>query len=251
MKIDILTLFPEMFAGPFDASLVGKARARGDVAIVLHQLRDWATDKHKTVDDRPYGGGAGMVLKVEVIGRALAALSPKPKTQKSKVKVPNQKLQTKVILLTPQGEQLNQRIVEELAQVDHLILIAGHYEGFDERVRALVDREISIGDYILTGGELPAMVLTETIVRLQPGVVGSFASLEEESFSGHEPSAMSHQLLEYPHYTRPESYTPISRAVGELTVPEILLSGHHAEVERWRQEQARERTKKRRPDLLK
>lgn len=246
MKIDILTLFPEMFTGPFDASLVGKARQRGDVEIVLHQLRDWATDKHKTVDDRPYGGGAGMVLKVDVIDKALAALS------KSKIK------KSKVILLTPQGKKLNQKIVEGLAEEQHLILVAGHYEGFDERVRALVDREISIGDYILTGGELPAMVLTDAIVRLQPGVVGDPESLRYESFShpnsGHEePSTMSHQpsaLLDYPHYTRPESYTPMSRSVGVLAVPEMLKSGDHAKITSWRQSQAERRTKLRRPDLI-
>jgi tRNA (guanine37-N1)-methyltransferase len=224
MKIDILTIFPEMFKGPFDESLLKRAQDKGLVKIKIHNLRDWAKDKHKTMDDKPFGGGPGMVIKVEVIDRALRDL----KTDK-----------TKVLLLTPQGKTFKQKRAKSLSQVEHMILICGHYEGFDERIREhLVDEEISIGDYVLTGGEIPAMVVVDTVVRLMPGVVGREESLKEESFS---PPAGG---LEYPQYTRPAGYKG-------WQVPEVLVSGNHEEIKQWRKGQAREKTKSRRPDLLK
>lgn len=222
MRIDVLTLFLGMFSGPLTESIVRRAVEEGRVQIFLHNIRDWATDRHRTVDDTPYGGGAGMVLKPDVLGRAIAAVralaEPAP-----------------VILLTPQGQLLTQRLVAELAGRPRLILLCGHYEGLDERVRLLhVDEEISIGDYVLTGGELPAMVLVDAVVRLLPGV------LDEESLA----TESHHQgLLEHPHYTRPATY-------GGLTVPTVFLSGHHAEIARWRRRESLRRTFLRRPDLL-
>lgn len=221
MRVDIVTIFPEMFKGPFEESILKRAQEKGLVEIKIHDLRDWATDAHKTVDDRPYGGGAGMVMRVDVIARAITQL----KTQNSKI-----------ILLTPQGQKFNQAKAQELAKQEHLILIAGHYEGVDERVRSLVDEEISIGDYVLTGGELPAMVVVDAVVRLIPGVLGKEESLSEESFN--------QDLLEYPQYTRPEEFKGTK-------APEVLLSGNHAEIAKWRQGQSVKRTRARRPDLIK
>lgn len=221
MQIDIITLFPKMFSGPFDESIIKRAQNNGILDIKLHQLRDFTTDKHKTVDDSPYGGGSGMVLKVDVLDSALK-------------KIKNQGPKALVILLTPQGKLLKQSIARELAVYERLILVCGHYEGFDERIRDLVDQEISIGDYVLTGGELPAMVLTDAITRLIPGVLGEEKSSVEES---HE-----NGLLEYPQYTRPESYNGQS-------VPSELLSGNHKLINDWRHAQAKERTSLRRPDL--
>ncbi|HEU5316452.1 MAG TPA: tRNA (guanosine(37)-N1)-methyltransferase TrmD [Chloroflexota bacterium] len=222
MRIDVLTLFPDMFAGPFGESIVARAVKAGVVEIHLHNLRDWTTDRHRTVDDRPFGGGAGMVMKPEPLFKAVEALRRGPQSQ--------------VVLLTPQGDLLRQPLVAQLASHEHLILVCGHYEGVDERfVEHAVDREISIGDYVLSGGELPAMVLVDAIVRLLPGALGSPESAQDESHSG--------GLLEYPHYTRPAEFRGWS-------VPEILLSGNHGEVEKWRREQAVQRTRRRRPDLL-
>lgn len=218
MKIDIVTIFPKMFAGPFEESMIKRAQDRGLVEVKIHDLRDWAEDKRGTVDDKPYGGGPGMVMRVDVIERAISDLG-----------------KAKVILLTPQGQTFKQGKARELAKADHLILIAGHYEGFDERIRRLTDEEVSIGDYVLTGGELPAMVIVDAIVRLIPGVVGKEASLQEESFTS--------GLLEYPQYTRPEKFRG-------MKVPEILLSGNHAAIAKWRQDQAKKRTQQRRPDLI-
>jgi tRNA (guanine37-N1)-methyltransferase len=220
MMIEVLTLFPELFPGPLSGGVTGRGLAAGLVELRLHNLRDYTHDRHRQVDDLPYGGGAGMVLKPEPIFEAVrgrAGTGP-------------------VILLTPQGEPLNQGLVRELAGHDDLYLICGRYEGVDERVATdLVDRENSIGDYLLSGGELPAMVLIDAVSRLVAGVLGSKESPKDESFDQH--------LLEYPHYTRP--------AVFEgHAVPEVLLSGHHAEIERWRRSQAAERTRRRRPDLL-
>src|SRR3989344_3784054 len=220
MKIDIVTIFPKMLAGPFEESIVKRAQEKDLVEIKIHGLRQWTNDVRRTVDDKPYGGGPGMVLMVEPIAEALKAL----KSHNSKV-----------ILLTPQGELFKQAKARELAKLDHLILISGHYEGFDERIGSLVDEEISIGDYVLTGGELPAMVVVDTVVRLIPGVLGKEESLEEESFSQNS--------LEYPQYTRPEEFEG-------MKVPEILLSGNHAEIAKWRKDQAEKRTRSRRPDLL-
>jgi len=218
--IEVLTLFPEQFPGALNAGVTGRGLAAGLVNLRVHHLRDYTHDRHRQVDDIPYGGGAGMVLKPEPIFEAVRARSGKGP----------------VILLTPQGELLNQGIVRELAGHDDIYLICGRYEGVDERVATdLVDREISVGDYVLTGGELPAMVLIDAVSRLVAGVLGSEESPKDESFERH--------LLEYPHYTRP--------AVFEgHPVPEVLLSGHHAEIERWRRTQAADRTRRRRPDLL-
>jgi len=241
MKIDILTLFPEMFKGPFDKSIIKRAVDNNLVKINIHNLRKWAKDKHKTVDDRPYGGGAGMIIRVDIIDRAISKL----KTQNSKI-----------ILLSPQGKIFNQRKAQNLSKLDHLILICGHYEGFDERVRKLVDEEISIGDYVLTGGEIPAMVIVDSVVRLIPGVLKkreatkfeSFSSLNSEFLTLNSPPAprlrRAGKLLEYPQYTRPVEFKGSK-------VPEILLSGDHKEIEKWQKKQAILRTKKRRPELLK
>ena len=222
MKIDILTIFPEMFEGPFRESMIKRAENKKLVKIKIHDLRVWTEDKHKTVDDKPFGGGPGMVMKVEVIDKALKAL----KTDK-----------TRVVLLTPQGKTFKQKIAKRLSELKHIILICGHYEGFDERIREhFVDEEISIGDYVLTGGEIPAMVVVDAMVRLIPGVVGKKESLKEESFS--------QDLLEYPQYTRPADYKG-------WKVPEVLLSGDHEKIKKWRKEQAEKRTKLKRPDLSK
>ena len=226
MKIDIITLFPGMFAGPFNDSIVKIAREKKLVKIKIHNLRKWAKDKHKTVDDRPYGGGKGMVFMIKPVFEALKAIAPKAKAQK-----------TKTILLSPQGKTFTQEKAKELAKLDHLVLIAGHYEGFDERIREyLIDEEISIGDYVLTGGELPAMTVVDTVIRLIPGVLDKEAK-ENESFSKED-------LLDYPQYTRPSDFKG-------WEVPEILLSGNHAEIEKWRKEKSVEKTKKARPDLIK
>ena len=226
MKIDIITLFPGMFIGPFNDSIVNIAKEKELVKIKIHNLRKWAKDKHKTVDDRPYGGGKGMVLMIEPIFEALKTIAPKAKAQK-----------TKTILLSPQGKTFTQEKAKELAKLDHLVLIAGHYEGFDERIREyLIDEEISIGDYVLTGGEIPAMTVIDAVIRLIPGVLDKEAT-ENESFS-------KKGLLDYPQYTRPSDFKG-------WEVPEVLLSGNHAEIEKWRKEKSVEKTKKARPDLLK
>jgi tRNA (guanine37-N1)-methyltransferase len=221
MKIDVLTLFPAMFAGPLDESIVKRARQAGLLDLHIHNLRDYAHDRHKTVDDRPFGGGPGMLLKPEPIFEAVEALSRE---------------KTRVILLSPAGRVFNQAIARELALLDDLLLVSGHYEGFDERVREqLADDELSIGDFVLTNGAMPAMVIIDAVTRLLPGALGDEESAHEESFS--------HGLLEYPQYTRPAEFRG-------MKVPEVLLSGHHAEIARWRTEQSRRRTAERRPDLL-
>ena len=217
-RIDILTIFPEMFQEVLNSSIIGRAQKKNLVKIKAHNLRDWTKDKHKTVDDKPFGGGAGMVMKVDVVDRALQSLPPGHK-----------------ILLTPQGKTFNQKTAQRLSKLNKLILVCGHYEGFDERIRSLVDEEISLGDYVLTGGEIPAMVMTDAVVRLIPGVIEA-ESLKDESFS--------QNLLEYPQYTRPEEYK-------KMKVPAVLLSGNHEKIKQWRQQEAEKRTKKRRPDLFK
>ena len=222
MKIDVLTLFPAMFAGPLDESIVKRARESALLDLKIYQLRDWAHDRHKTVDDRPFGGGPGMLLKVEPLFEAIESL---------------QREKSRVILLSPSGRKFDQAIARELAQQEDLILVCGSYEGFDERVReALADDELSIGDYVLTNGALPAMVVIDAVTRLLPGVLGDDESSHDESFS--------HGLLEYPQYTRPAEFRG-------MKVPDVLLSGNHAEIEKWRREQAKLRTEKERPDLLK
>ncbi len=218
MQIDIITLFPGMFAPVLNESILKRAQEKNLLTINTHGLREFGDGPHKSVDDTPYGGGTGMVLRVDVIDQALQAVS----ATKSDVEPTR-------ILLTPQGERLNAKIVEELAQEPWLVLICGHYEGFDERVREhLVDRQISIGDYVLTGGELPAMVLTDAISRHVPGVLPADAA-KEDSFSLQKNGQPS---LEYPHYTKPAQYK-------DWTVPEVLLSGNHAEIAKWRESKQR------------
>jgi tRNA (guanine37-N1)-methyltransferase len=224
MKIDIITLFPDMFRGPFDMSMIWKAKERGLADIELHDLREFGLGSRRTVDDTTYGGGDGMVLKPEPVVAAIEAVKSKVKNQKSKV-----------VLLSPQGKKFNQQKALEYSKLDHLGLVAGHYEGFDERIIEFVDEEISIGDYILTGGELPAMVVVDSVIRLIPGVLGGEQSAHVESFSD--------GLLEYPQYTRPVDFRG-------LKVPEVLQKGHHAEIEKWRHEQAVKKTKRNRPDLI-
>lgn len=218
MKFDIITLFPEMFKGPLSESIIKRAQEDKIIEINYHNLRDFATDKHKTVDDTPYGGGQGMVLKVDVMDAALRHV----KRQKTKDK----SLGARTILLTPQGERLNQDKVRELAEkYDNLILIAGHYEGFDQRIREnLIDEEISIGDFVLTGGELPAMILVDAVSRMVPGVLAA-GSADEESFMQKDSDGKS--LKEYPQYTKPAVYNGWS-------VPEILKSGDHKKIAEWR-----------------
>jgi len=229
MHIDILTLFPEMFQGPFSSSILKRAIEQELVSVNLHNIRDYTHDKHHTVDDYPYGGGAGMVLKPEPIFEAVESVKSDI-CRKQEVGV------LPIILLTPQGRLFSQQIALELSRYSHLILICGHYEGVDERVREhLVTDEISIGDYVLSGGELAAMVAIDSVVRLLPGVLGSEASPQDDSHVA--------GLLEYPQYTRPAVYR-------EWPVPEILLSGNHAQIANWRHEQAIRRTLERRPELL-
>jgi len=228
MHIDILTLFPEMFQGPFGGSILKRAIDRELVSISLHNIRDHTHDKHHTVDDYAYGGGAGMVLKPEPIFEAVESIKSGYADQESS--------QLPVILLTPQGRCFCQEIAYELSKCSHLILICGRYEGVDERVREhLVTDEISIGDYVLSGGELAAMVVVDAVVRLLPGVLGSEASAADDSHAT--------GLLEYPQYTRPAVYRGWS-------VPQVLLSGDHAQIAKWRREQAIQRTVERRPELL-
>lgn len=223
MRFDILSIFPEMFESFFGCSLLKKARDKGLIRIETHDIRAGATDRHRMTDDYPYGGGAGMVMKVEPVARVLEAIGA----------VPGESLR---VLLTPQGETFNQAMAGELARSGRIVLICGHYEGVDERVRQhLVDREISIGDYILTGGEAAAMVIVDAVARLIPGVLGNDESARHESF------AMG--ILESPQYTRPEDFRG-------WKVPEVLLSGHHREIEQWRRREALKRTLRRRPDLL-
>ncbi len=224
MRIDIITLFPEMFQGPFDSSIIKRAREQKRVQLNLVNLRDYSRQKHRQVDDYPYGGGKGMLIKPEPVFEAVEALRS------------HEREKTRVVLLCPKGELFNQGKAKSLAEEGHLILICGHYEGVDQRVKdELVNEEISIGDYVLTGGEIPAMVVTDSVIRLLPGVLSSTKSVEEESF--YEP------LLEYPQYTRPEVFQG-------LRVPEILLSGDHEKIRLWRRQQSLLKTLEKRPDLL-
>ena len=229
MHFDILTLFPGMFSGPLTESILKRAAQAGTISIALHDIRAYATDRHHTADDSPYGGGAGMVMKAEPLAAALRAVQAAPEAPEAPAP------RTLTVLMTPAGELFSQQIAHELAEYDRLVLVCGHYEGIDERVReALIDRDLSIGDYVLTGGELAAMVIVDAVARLVPGVIDA-ESVGEESHSG--------GLLEYPHYTRP--------AVWEgREVPAVLLSGHHGEVARWRRREQLRRTLERRPDLL-
>jgi tRNA (guanine37-N1)-methyltransferase len=241
MRIDILTLFPEMFEGFLQTSILKRALKKGLLEIKLWDLREFGAGHHRHVDDRPYGGGAGMVMRVDIIDEALATIKKdigKKKTLRAGGPLGPE---AKTILLTPSGKLFTQKTSLSLSQVSSLILVCGHYEGFDERVLKLVDEQISIGDYVLTGGELPAMVVIDAVSRHIPGVLGKKESLSEESFS--ISGLPSQSLLEYAQYTRPEDYK------GEK-VPKILLSGNHAEIKKWRAQQALKKTKNIRPDLL-
>lgn len=229
MRIDVLTLFPEMFEGVFSSSILGKARDKGIVSLNTVNFRNYSNNKHNTVDDYPYGGGGGMVLKPEPIFAAVEDLPIHQEAGQDPVK-------PRVILLCPQGAPFTQKKAEELSNEQHLVFICGHYEGYDERIRQyLVTDELSVGDYVLTGGELPAMVIIDSVVRLLPGVLGNEMSAVTDSFST--------GLLEYPHYTRPAKFR-------DWEVPEMLLSGHHENVKRWRRKESLFRTLERRPDLL-
>ncbi|HEX3083090.1 MAG TPA: tRNA (guanosine(37)-N1)-methyltransferase TrmD [Pyrinomonadaceae bacterium] len=230
LRVDIITIFPDYFRETFDYGIIRRARAAGLVEIKAHDLRSWTSDKHHVVDDRPFGGGDGMVLKPEPIFAAVESLTG----ARRKEDVAQHK---SVVLLSPQGKQFTQAVAADFARLDQLVLICGRYEGVDERVsEALVTDEISIGDYVLSGGEPAALVLIDAVVRLLPGALGSETSAATESFSD--------GLLDYPHYTRPPEFEG-------LKVPEVLLTGHHAEIARWRKQAAEEKTKKKRPDLLK
>ncbi len=222
MRFDILTLFPEFFTSPLEQSLLGKAIAKGVLTVSTRNPRDFTTDKHRTTDDSPYGGGHGMVMKVEPVVAAIEALRAEGPAGR-------------VILTTPQGVPLTQSLARELSGEERLIIVCGRYEGVDERIRAFVDTEISLGDFVLTGGEVAALALVDSVGRLVPGVLGEPGSAEHDSFSD--------GLLEYPQYTRPEDFRG-------LKVPEVLLSGNHAEIERWRRTESLERTAERRPDLI-
>jgi len=226
MQIDVLTLFPAMFSGPLTESILNRAQEEGKLTVNLHDLKEWGIGNYHQVDDAPYGGGAGMVMKVDVVVSAIEAVCDSVKDnptmhQSNNASIPHR------ILLSARGKRLTQEKVEKLATKDHLLLLCGHYEGVDQRVveGGWIDEEISIGDYVLTGGELPAMVLIDAVARQIPGVLGKDESAEEESFS-----ASLDRKREYPHYTRPEEFRG-------LTVPEVLLSGHHAEIEQWRKQQ--------------
>lgn len=241
MRIDLLTLFPAVCEPFFDSSILGRARRSGLVTIESHDIRDYSTDAHKKVDDRPYGGGPGMVLMCQPVFDAVEAVERQDERKAQRV------------LLTPQGERFDQRLAEELATKDRLLLIAGHYEGFDERIRlGLSPREVSIGDYVLSGGEAAAMVLIDAVVRLLPGVLGDDASIVEETFSAIEPDADGDRgvtdasgglrWIEYPHYTRPREFRGFD-------VPEVLMSGDHEKIRAWRRDEAKRRTTQRRLDL--
>jgi tRNA (guanine37-N1)-methyltransferase len=219
MRIDVVTIFPELLAGPLGTSIVGRAVDAGLVEFGVHDLREHGLGRHRSVDDYPYGGGAGMVMRPEPLFAAVEPLRDAG---------------AQVVLMDPAGERLADSLARELATTPHLALVCGRYEGIDERVRTLIDREVSIGDYVLTGGELPALVLIDVVVRLVPGVIAE-ASHQGDSFAS--------GMLEYPQYTRPETFR-------ELPVPPVLLSGHHGEVDRWRRREALRRTLERRPDLL-
>lgn len=222
MIFEILTLFPDMFASPFAGSILGKAADRGLIRIRPHYLRNWAEGKHQVTDDAPYGGGDGMVMKPEPVARALA-------------EVKGSGPPARVLLMTPQGRLFRQQDAVVLAREERLVFVCGRYEGFDERIRPLVDEELSLGDFVLTGGELAAMVMIDAIARLRPGVLGNSGSAVTDSFSD--------GLLEHPHYTRPVEF-------AGMRVPQVLLSGNHAEIARWRRREQLRRTLHRRPDLL-
>jgi len=214
MKFNIITIFPDMFKSYFSESIIGRAQKTKIINIKTHDLRTWTKDKHKTVDDTPYGGGAGMVMKIEPLYKSLQALKSKVKSQKSKV-----------VLLSAKGKSWNQQLAKDYSKLDEIILICGRYEGVDERITNFIDEEISIGDYVLTGGEIPAMIIVDSITRLLPGALGNEDSSKDESHS-------EIGILEYPQYTKPEIFKAGNK---EYKVPDILLSGHHKKLKEWRE----------------
>lgn len=223
MRIDVVTGFPKLMHSPLNESIIKRAQTKGLAEIVLHDLRDFTTDKHKTIDDTPYGGGAGMILKAEPVFACIESLQ-------------KERTYDEIIYLSADGERLTQKVANELSLKQNLLLVCGHYKGIDERIReALITREISIGDYVLTGGELPALVLIDAVVRLIPGVIGDGESLLTDSFQ--------QSVLDGPHYTRPEVFRG-------MRVPDVLLSGNHQQIQEWREEQQRKRTAERRKDLF-
>lgn len=247
MKFEIVTIFPDFFRGPLDYGIVRRAHNASFIEILIHDLRAFTKDRHKTVDDRPFGGGEGMVLKPEPLFECVESLGLAPREQR----ISGEAKET-VVLLSPQGRMFTQSVAEEMAQLDRIVLICGRYEGVDERVaEGLADREISIGDYVLSGGELGAAVMIDTITRLVPGALGNEASARQESFSavekldvdGPDSTCGSGGLLDYPHYTRPAEF----RGMG---VPEVLMGGNHEQIRKWRRSKALEKTRQHRPDLL-
>ncbi len=247
MKFEIVTIFPDFFRGPLDYGIVRRAREAGLIEILLHDLREFTTDRHRTVDDRPFGGGEGMVLKPEPLFKCVESLGVAPR----EVRVAGKSPET-VVLLSPQGRMFTQALAQELAGLERIVMICGRYEGVDERVaEALVDREISIGDYVLSGGELGAAVIVDAVTRLLPGALGNVASAQQESFTaGEKPGAegpdstcVSGGLLDYPHYTRPAEFRG-------MQVPEVLIGGNHEQIRRWRRRMALQKTLRNRPDLL-
>jgi tRNA (guanine37-N1)-methyltransferase len=248
MKADIVTIFPDFFRGPLDHGITRRATEMGLVEIKVHDLREFTHDRHRTVDDRPFGGGEGMVLKPEPIFDSLERMQLATREQRL-----SGAAKESVIVLSAQGERLTQKVASELAQLDRIVLICGRYEGVDERVSEfLADRELSIGDYVLSGGELGAAVIVEAVTRLLPGAVGNEASTRQESFTAHaeagesdgpDSTCGSGGLLDYPHYTRPADFRG-------MTVPEVLINGNHQEIRRWRREQALRKTLRNRPDLM-
>ena len=248
MKADIVTIFPDFFRGPLDYGITRRAAEMGLVEIKIHDLREYTHDRHRTVDDRPFGGGEGMVLKPEPIFECLERMQLAPREQRLAGAE-----KESVIVLSPQGQPFMQKIASELAALDRMVLICGRYEGVDERVSEfLADRELSIGDYVLSGGELGAAVIVEAVTRLLPGAVGNEASTRQESFTAHanvgesngpDSTCGSGGLLDYPHYTRPADFRG-------MTVPEVLINGNHQQIRRWRREQALKKTLRNRPDLM-
>jgi tRNA (guanine37-N1)-methyltransferase len=248
MKADIVTIFPDFFRGPLEYGITRRAQEMGLVEIQVHDLREFTHDRHRTVDDRPFGGGEGMVLKPEPLFECLDSLAVAPREQRLAGRV-----KQSVILLSAQGERFTQKVAADLALLDRIVLVCGRYEGVDERVADfLANRELSIGDYVLSGGELAAAVVVEAVVRLLPGAVGNEASTQQESFTvdakvksagGADSTCGSNGLLDYPHYTRPAEFRG-------MAVPEALMSGNHEEIRRWRRQRALEKTLRNRPDLL-
>jgi tRNA (guanine37-N1)-methyltransferase len=223
MKIDVITIFPSMFKGFLSESMMKIAQEKGILNIKVHDLRKWTTDNRKTVDDKPFGGGSGMIMKVEPIYKALTEIVKKKDREK-----------TRIILMTPQGRTLKQNVSRELSKLQRIVLVCGHYEGVDERIRNLVDEELSIGDYILTGGEIPACIVIDSVTRLIDGVLGNPQGLDTETFDN--------GLIEYPQYTRPREYK-------KMCVPDVLLSGDHKKIDNWKKKMSLQKTKKQRPDL--